>query len=40
MIIGAQLFIADVTATLGVNLLFCFIYFLLFRHEAGTFELI
>ena len=40
MNIGAQLFIADVTATLGVNLLFCFIYFLLFRHEAGTFELI
>lgn len=40
MPVNAQLFIADVTFTLGINLIFCFIYFLTFRHESGTFELI
>lgn len=37
---GAQLFIADVALSLGYNLIFCFIYFLVFRHESGTFMLI
>lgn len=37
---GAQLFIADVALSLGYNLIFCFIYYLAFRHESGTFMLI
>lgn len=36
----SQLFIADVMLIFGVNLDFTFAYFLLFRHESGTFELI
>lgn len=35
-----QRFIADITMIFGVNLLFAFAYFLLFRHESGTFRLI
>lgn len=35
-----RLFIADVTLIFGANLLFTFAYFITFRHESGTFELI
>ena len=35
-----QLFIADVTLIFGMNLLFTLLYFIIFRHESGTFEMI
>ncbi len=35
-----QRFIADITMIFGVNLVFTFVYFLLFRHESGTFRII
>ncbi len=37
---SAQLFIADVSTILAVNLSFVLVYFLTFRHEAGSFEII
>lgn len=35
-----QFFIADVMMIFGINLLFTLFYFLTFRHESGTFEMI
>lgn len=35
-----QLFIADVMLIFGINLDFTLAYFLLFRHESGTFQLL
>lgn len=40
MDVNAQLLIASVTLTLGVNAAFCFAYFVTFRHESGSFEII
>jgi hypothetical protein len=40
MAVQIRLFIADVTLMLGTNLAASFVYFLLFRHESGSFEII
>ncbi len=38
--LSAQLFIADVSTILCVNLSFVFAYFLTFRHESGSFTIL
>lgn len=38
--VAVQLLFSAVVLTLGVNLAFCFAYFVTFRHESGSFEII